>query len=683
MADFNFAHLLPSTFSSLVSTWLAEDVPSFDYGGFVVGETDQVAILYGKAKGVLAGVPFFDEVFRQVNCRVEWVLSEGTEFDPAADGGKKEVARVYGKARNILLGERPALNMLARASGIATRARKLKKIQDEAKWKGVIAGTRKTTPVCGVLADVGIPGFRLVEKYAMLVGGIDTHRVDLSSMIMLKDNHIWASGSITKAVQAARKVGGFALKIEVECRSEAEADEAIAAGADIVMLDNFEGAGFVAASTQLKDRWRGKKEFLVEGSGGLTEDNVRDYFGPDVDVLSFGSVTQSVPHIDFSLKHQSPRVLSSTENPLQAEVASDSDNPLAANLTILKDSPARSTTRHDLFEQHSSSRERPKTAPSNVSDRNALATSFGRSLVSRYSQSSYTLTPSSSQRSSTSYKEEARHGDVGATQHEKRQETERRKDIVIHVFDENRNAKRDFYCKRNLLLKEMKYFSTYLNERNNGTQVEIDVHCDIEVFDWLMCFITKQKPLLEPRMAVSILISSNFLQMQGLESICLAYVHDNINEIVKVPIDMSCINKPLLSKLSKLFSITELSTIIDLKDKMIRFSPSFDAKLIRTSSKLYMFKLDELLTTPVINYPELGDYNECFKHDEDIGCKKVAHSLDKTSETFRMFEENRAHIFDEAEVSEGSSPKVGNRDDAARMAEISKQLVSLRDSKMQ
>ncbi|KAJ3118451.1 hypothetical protein HDU96_001618 [Phlyctochytrium bullatum] len=291
MADLNFAHLLPSTFSSLVSSWLAEDVPSFDYGGFVVGETDQVAILYGKAKGVLAGVPFFDEVFRQVNCRVEWLMKEGTEFDPSAEGGKKEVARVYGKARNILLGERPALNMLARASGIATRSRKLKKIQEEACWTGLIAGTRKTTP-----------GFRLVEKYAMLVGGIDTHRVDLSSMIMLKDNHIWATGSITNAVHAARKAGGFALKIEVECRSESEADEAIEAGADIIMLDNFEGAGFVAAASRLKDRWRGKKQFLIEGSGGLTEDNVRAYFGPDVDVLSFGSVTQSVPHIDFSLK---------------------------------------------------------------------------------------------------------------------------------------------------------------------------------------------------------------------------------------------------------------------------------------------------------------------------------------------------------------------------------------------
>ncbi|KAJ3330154.1 hypothetical protein HDU76_006306 [Blyttiomyces sp. JEL0837] len=289
--DQHFDHLLPSTYKDIVTAWLAEDVPSFDYGGFVVGETDQVAVLYCKAKGVLAGVPFFNEVFRQVDCKVEWFAKEGAELDPTPHGGRIEVAKVYGKARNILLGERPALNMMARASGIATRSRKLLRIKQAAGWNGLIAGTRKTTP-----------SFRLVEKYAMLVGGVDTHRVDLSSMIMLKDNHIWATGSITAAVHKARQAGGFALKIEVECRSEAEADEAIAAGADIIMLDNFDGSGFVVAAGNLKKRWSGKKHFLIEGSGGLTEENVAAYFSSDVDILSFGSITQSVPHIDFSLK---------------------------------------------------------------------------------------------------------------------------------------------------------------------------------------------------------------------------------------------------------------------------------------------------------------------------------------------------------------------------------------------
>ncbi|KAJ3344275.1 hypothetical protein HDU93_000065 [Gonapodya sp. JEL0774] len=264
----------------------------FDYGGFVVGETDQEAILYGKSKGVIAGVPFFEEVFRQCDCTVEWLVEEGEYFEPI-----KQCARVRGKARYLLMGERTALNMIARASGIATRAHRLNQIKARYGFKGLIAGTRKTTP-----------GFRMVEKYAMLVGGVDTHRMDLSSMIMLKDNHIWSQGSITSAVQMARQVGGFALKIEVECRTEDEADEAIAAGADIIMLDNFKPAEMKVVARRLKERWgsrsvdQGGRQFLIEGSGGINEETVHEYFCPDIDVLSLGSLTQSVPHIDFSLK---------------------------------------------------------------------------------------------------------------------------------------------------------------------------------------------------------------------------------------------------------------------------------------------------------------------------------------------------------------------------------------------
>ena len=120
----------------------------------------------------------------------------------------------------------------------------------------------------------------MVEKYGVLVGGLDTHRMDLSSMVMLKDNHIWAHGSITKAVQAARSVAGFSLKIEVECQSEEEADEAIAAGADVIMLDNFTGEGLKAAAKNIKQRWaqKGVNNFLVESSGGITYETCADYF---------------------------------------------------------------------------------------------------------------------------------------------------------------------------------------------------------------------------------------------------------------------------------------------------------------------------------------------------------------------------------------------------------------------
>merc|ERR1711879_7095 len=122
----------------------------------------------------------------------------------------------------------------------------------------------------------------------MLVGGADTHRMDLSSMIMLKDNHIWSAGNITKAVHKAKSVGGFSIKIEVECGSKADAEEAIKAGADIVMLDNFKPEALHKASAELKKAY---PHVLIEGSGGITESSIESYFSPHVDILSLGSMT--------------------------------------------------------------------------------------------------------------------------------------------------------------------------------------------------------------------------------------------------------------------------------------------------------------------------------------------------------------------------------------------------------
>ncbi|KAK2594722.1 nicotinate-nucleotide diphosphorylase (carboxylating) [Conoideocrella luteorostrata] len=288
----NPAHLLPPTFKSHITAWLAEDTPSFDFAGFVVGETPRAATLWAKSRGVLAGRPFFDEVFRQTGCTVEWHIEEGSPLTLSPPSTPKlKCATVRGPVRAILLGERVALNTLARCSGVATASAELAGLVREAGYQGKLAGTRKTTP-----------GFRLVEKYGMLVGGADAHRMDLSSMIMLKDNHVWSRGSITDAVAAAKAVGGFSMKIEVEVQSEAEADEAIAAGADVVMLDNFTGDGVKIAARSLKDKWKGKREFLLEVSGGLTADNVAPYVCNDVDIISTSSIHQGVPHVDFSLK---------------------------------------------------------------------------------------------------------------------------------------------------------------------------------------------------------------------------------------------------------------------------------------------------------------------------------------------------------------------------------------------
>jgi len=213
---------------------------------------------------------------------------EGTLLKPQEHGGRIEVAIVKGQARKLLVGERTALNLLARSSGIATRSRIAAELAQKHIFKGKVAGTRKTTP-----------GFRSVEKYAILVGGCDQHRMDLSSMIMLKDNHIWSCGNITNAVKKAKSVGGFSLKVEVECRSIDEAQEAIAAGADVVMLDNFLPEPLKETAKLLK---LAHPHVLIEASGGVTIESLPEYFSPYIDVISMGALTQGVPHIDFSLK---------------------------------------------------------------------------------------------------------------------------------------------------------------------------------------------------------------------------------------------------------------------------------------------------------------------------------------------------------------------------------------------
>ena len=221
----DYSHLLPTRqIDDIVQQWLQDDHPTFDVGGLVVGSNEKSARLWLKSPGVFAGKPFFDSVFTHLGCQIEWkedVAVEGTFIEASGDN-KVCLAVVTGPVHHLLRGERTALNTLSRCSGVATAARRC---VDKARetWKGWIAGTRKTTP----------GGFRLVEKYGLLVGGAATHRLDLSQMVMLKDNHIWSAGSITLAVQLARKAAGFSQKIEVECQSLEEAMEAAEAGADV------------------------------------------------------------------------------------------------------------------------------------------------------------------------------------------------------------------------------------------------------------------------------------------------------------------------------------------------------------------------------------------------------------------------------------------------------------------
>ncbi|KAK9375663.1 Quinolinate phosphoribosyl transferase [Lipomyces chichibuensis] len=287
-----YKNLLPASgeWKNDIRRYLSEDVPAFDIGGFVVGDEVKSATVNAKQSGVLAGVPFAQELADQTGLTIEWLIEEGAFVD-VPSGSKVPVAHVSGPANNLLLAERTLLNILARSSGIATKSRRIITLAREAGFTGIIAGTRKTTP-----------GFRRIEKYAMLVGGVDTHRYDLSSMVMLKDNHVWATGSITRAVHAARSACGFSTKIEVECQSEAEADEAIEAGADVIMLDNFTNDGLVAAAKSIKSKWFGKKHFLLECSGGLREENIRSYLTNEIDIYSTSSVHQGTGVVDFNMK---------------------------------------------------------------------------------------------------------------------------------------------------------------------------------------------------------------------------------------------------------------------------------------------------------------------------------------------------------------------------------------------
>jgi nicotinate-nucleotide pyrophosphorylase (carboxylating) len=198
------------------------------------------------------------------------------------------VATIRGPRRMLLLGERTALNILVRASGVATQAHRMASIREASGWRGEVAGTRKVTP-----------GFRLIEKYSLLVGGCSTHRMDLSHMVMLKDNHVWAVGSITNAVKCARRACGFSSKIEVEARTLEEALEAASAGADVVMLDNYSPADLTVDARKLKETY---PSVLVEASGGITETNIREFMLPEVDVISMGCLTQGYKCLDFSLK---------------------------------------------------------------------------------------------------------------------------------------------------------------------------------------------------------------------------------------------------------------------------------------------------------------------------------------------------------------------------------------------
>jgi len=289
--------LLPSQLRQAVGEWLREDINSFDVGGAIVGPRPTTATYYAKSPMILAGLPFATAVFDVLGCKTSWLVKEG-QWIAGSSKNRVPIGTVSGPANSILQGERTALEVLTRCSAVATSTTQFAQAARQGAgtnpnhppWGGKVAATRKTTP----------GSFRLVEKYGVLVGGGDTHRYNLSSAVMLKDNHIdVCSGSIAEGVRQAKAIAGFTTKVEVECRSEEDAVEACKAGADIVMLDNFTPATLREVAPRLKKAF---PHVVIETSGGITRETIPNYAVPGVDIISVGALTHGYPSVDISLK---------------------------------------------------------------------------------------------------------------------------------------------------------------------------------------------------------------------------------------------------------------------------------------------------------------------------------------------------------------------------------------------
>ena len=267
----------------LIRMALEEDITSEDVSTNAVMPTkvQGTVDLIAKEDGVIAGMDVYARVFK--------LLDEDTEIEMFCHDGDEVregdlMAKVTGDIRVLLSGERVALNYLQRMSGIATYTRSVAKLLE---GSGVtLLDTRKTTPNC-----------RVFEKYAVRVGGGCNHRYNLSDGVLLKDNHIGAAGSITKAIQMAKAYAPFVRKIEIETETLEQVAEAVEAGADIIMLDNMTPEVMKQAVASIDGRAQ------TECSGNITKENIARICEIGVDFVSSGALTHSAPILDISMKH--------------------------------------------------------------------------------------------------------------------------------------------------------------------------------------------------------------------------------------------------------------------------------------------------------------------------------------------------------------------------------------------
>jgi len=266
--------------SRQVRLCLEEDLGSGDLtAGLISAEALSQVEVICRDEAVICGCAWFDEVFRQLDSaiRVDWLVSDGVKVAPGT-----LLCRLSGNTRALLSGERTALNYLQTLSATATRARLY---ADAVAGTNVrILDTRKT-----------LPGLRLQQKYAVTCGGCHNHRIGLYDAILIKENHIQAAGSITAALRAAQVVGG-GVEIEIEVESLADLEQALAAGARRVLLDNFSRDQMVQAVSLNAGRAR------LEASGGITLQNIRKIAETGIDDISVGALTKDIAAVDLSMR---------------------------------------------------------------------------------------------------------------------------------------------------------------------------------------------------------------------------------------------------------------------------------------------------------------------------------------------------------------------------------------------
>ncbi|MCR8980968.1 carboxylating nicotinate-nucleotide diphosphorylase [Brevibacillus laterosporus] len=264
-----------------IEEWLFEDVGHGDITTMTTIPADEkgTGILYAKEPGMIAGLDIAEQVFHTVDHELDFqrLVPEGSQVQKG-----DVIAEVTGSVQAILTGERLALNLLQRLSGIATRTQLF--VREISLTQARVVDTRKTTP-----------GLRLLEKYAVRVGGGHNHRFALYDAVMIKDNHSKGAGGIKEAVRKAREAIPHTMKIEVEAESLKQVHEALEAGADIIMLDNM-SCDMMREAVQII---QGKA--IIEASGGVTLETVRAIAETGVDVISVGGLTHSVTALDISL----------------------------------------------------------------------------------------------------------------------------------------------------------------------------------------------------------------------------------------------------------------------------------------------------------------------------------------------------------------------------------------------